>query len=110
MTMESDREFKKADKELNVVYQKILIKYAKNTAFIKALRESQRLWIKFRLAELTMRFPEMGTKDYGSAYPMCANIIAEEITKKRITQVKQWLKPVEDGDVCSGSMGDTKAD
>jgi hypothetical protein len=57
-----------------------------------------------------MRFPGMGTKDYGSAYPMCANIIAEEITKKRITQVKQWLKPVEDGDVCSGSMGYTKAD
>ena len=110
MTMESDREFKKADKELNVVYQKILTKYAKNTEFIKALRESERLWVKFRLAELNMRFPGMGTKDYGSVYPMCANAIAEEITKKRITQLKQWLKPQEDGDVCTGSIGDTTAD
>ena len=108
--MESDREFQKADKELNVVYQKILTKYAKNTEFIKALRESERLWVKFRLAELNMRFPGMGTKDYGSVYPMYANAIAEEITKKRITQLKQWLKPKEDGDVCTGSIGDMTAD
>jgi uncharacterized protein YecT (DUF1311 family) len=110
MTMESDRDFKKADKELNVVYQKILTKYAKNTEFIKALRESERLWVKFRSAEIIMRFPRMDTKYYGSVYPMCANVIAEEITKKRIAELKQWLKPVEDGEVCSGSIGDTKAD
>jgi uncharacterized protein YecT (DUF1311 family) len=110
MTMESDRNFKKADSELNIVYKKILTKYAKNTEFIKALRESERIWVKFRSAEIIMRFPRMDTKYYGSVYPMCANSIAEEITKKRIAELKEWLKPQEDGDVCSGSIGDTKAD
>ena len=110
MTMESDREFKKADKELNVVYQKILVKYAKNTEFIKALRESERLWVKFRLAELNMRFPGTDQKYYGSVLPMCVNGLAERITKKRIAELKQWLKPQEDGDVCTGSIGDTTAD
>lgn len=110
MTMESDREFKKADKELNVVYQKILVKYAKNTEFIKALRESERLWVKFRLAELNMRFPGTDKKYYGSVLPMCVNGLAEKITKKRIAELKQWLKPLKDGDVCTGSIGDTTAD
>lgn len=109
MTMESDREYKKADKELNVVYQKILTKYAKNTEFIKALRESERLWVKFRLAELNMRFPGANKKDYGSVYPMCVNGVAEEITKKRTAELKKWLKPREDGDVCSGSLGDIES-
>jgi len=109
MTMESDREYKKADKELNAVYQKILIKYAKNTAFIKALRESERLWIKFRLAEINLRFPGDG-RGYGSVYPMCVNSVAEEITKKRTAELKKWLKTYEDGDVCLGSLGNTSAD
>jgi uncharacterized protein YecT (DUF1311 family) len=110
MTMESDREFKKADKELNVVYQKILTKYAKNIEFIKALRESERIWVKFRSAELNMRFPGTNKKDYGSVLPMCVNGLAEKITRKRIAELKQWLKPQEDGDVCTGSIGDTNSD
>lgn len=110
MTMESDREFKKADKELNIVYQKILTKYVKNTEFIKALRESERIWVKFRSAELNMRFPRTNKKDYGSVLPMCVNGLAEKITRKRIAELKEWLKPQEDGDVCTGSIGDTTAD
>jgi uncharacterized protein YecT (DUF1311 family) len=109
MTMESDREYKKANKELNVVYQKILIKYAENTAFIKALRESQRIWIKFRLAEINLRFPG-DRRGYGSVYPMCVNSVAEEITKKRTSELKKWLKTYKDGDVCLGSLGNILAD
>lgn len=109
MTMESDRAYKKADKELGIVYKKILTKYAKNASFIKALGESQRLWIKFRLAEINLRFPGDG-RGYGSVYPMCVNLIAEEITKKRTAELKKWLKTYEDGDVCLGSLGATTGD
>lgn len=109
MTMESDKAYKKADKELGIVYKKILTKYAKNTSFIKALRESERLWIKFRLAEINMRFPG-DTGNYGSVYPMCVNLVAEEITKNRTKQLKRWLNPVNDGDVCNGSLGATIGD
>jgi uncharacterized protein YecT (DUF1311 family) len=111
MTQESDKSYKKADKELTLVINKIAAKYAKNTVFIKALRESQSLWIKFRSAEINMMFPGAnGPKFYGSAYPMCANLVAEGITKKRITQLNKWLKPASDEDICTGSIGDTAAD
>jgi hypothetical protein len=90
---------------------KIAAKYAKNTVFIKALRESQSLWIKFRSAEINMMFPGAnGPKFYGSAYPMCANLVAEGITKKRIAQLNKWLKPASDEDICTVSIGDTAAD
>ena len=111
MTQESDKSYKKADKELTLVINKIAAKYAKNTVFIKALRESQSLWIKFRSAEINMMFPGAnGPKFYGSAYPMCANLVAEGITKKRIAQLNKWLKPASDEDICTGSIGDTAAD
>lgn len=111
MTQESDKSYKKADKELTLVINKIAVKYAKNTVFIKALRESQSLWIKFRSAEINMMFPGAnGPKFYGSAYPMCANLVAEGITKKRIAQLNKWLKPASDEDICTGSIGDTAAD
>ena len=111
MTSESDKSYKKADKELTLVINKIAAKYAKNTVFIKALRESQSLWIKFRSAEINMMFPGAnGPKFYGSAYPMCTNLVAEGITKKRIAQLNKWLKPASDEDICTGSIGDTAAD
>lgn len=111
MTQESDKSYKKADKELTLVINKIATKYAKNTVFIKALRESQSLWIKLRTAEINMMFPGAnGPKFYGSAYPMCANLVAEGITKKRIAQLNKWLKPASDEDICTGSIGDTSAD
>jgi uncharacterized protein YecT (DUF1311 family) len=111
MTQESDKSYKKAEKELTLVVNKIAAKYAKNTVFIKALRESQSLWIKFRSAEINMMFPGAnGPKFYGSAYPMCANLVAEGITKKRIAQLNKWLKPASDEDICTGSIGDTAAD
>ena len=111
MNDEALQSYKKTDAELGRVYQKIIQKYAKNTLFIKALRESQSLWIKFRLAEINMMFPGAnGPKFYGSAYSMCANDIAETITKKRITELNRWLKPASNEDICTGSIGDTAAD
>lgn len=111
MNDEAFKSYKKTDGELGRIYQKIIQKYAKNTAFIKALRESQSLWIKFRSAEINMMFPGAnGTKFYGSAFSMCANATAEEITKKRIAHLNKWLKPASNEDICIGSIGDTAAD
>jgi hypothetical protein len=41
---------------------------------------------------------------------MCANEIAEKITKKRLIELNKWLKPASDEDICTGSIGDTAAD
>ena len=106
MNEESYRSYKKVDDELGVVYKKILTKYAKNIEFINALKASERLWIQFRDAELKMMYPALEKSfAYGSMYPMCVNYYLEELTAKRVEQLMHWLKPVRDGESCTGSKG-----
>ena len=40
--------YRKADARLNLVYQKILLRYAKNLLFIRNLKTSQRLWVQIQ--------------------------------------------------------------
>lgn len=99
-------DYKTADKELNKVYRQILKKYKKAPQFLAKLKTSQRLWIKFRDAELEMQFPKENKKlNYGSVYQYCANNFLAEITVKRTNTLKKWLEEVDEFDVCNGSKG-----
>ena len=93
-----------ADKELNKVYQRILNEYQTDTLFIENLKASQRIWVKFRDAELKVKYPESEPGYYGSVYPMCVSIYLEKLTRERIRTLKIWLEGIEEGDVCSGSV------
>lgn len=100
MNKESNNEYKKADIELNNVYQKILSEYKSDSIFINRLKKTQRIWITYRDAELEMKFPaENKQKEYGSVYPMCVSLFLKELTKNRIEHLKVWLNGIEEGDV-----------
>ena len=104
LNQNAHNEYKNAEKEINSVYQKILIEYSSDTGFIKNLRAAQRLWIQFRDAEVKAKYPN-GTLDYyGSVYPMCVSIYKTQLTKERIKTLRLWLTGIEEGDVCSGSV------
>jgi uncharacterized protein YecT (DUF1311 family) len=93
-----------ADKELNQVYQQVLTQYASNKVFIIKLRAAQKAWMAFRDAELQARYPESDKQAmYGSVYPMCASNDLEAMTRKRIDELRAWLKGTQEGDVCAGS-------
>jgi uncharacterized protein YecT (DUF1311 family) len=98
----------KADHELNRTYQQILKKYAKDTLFLQRLKRAQRAWMTFRDAELQMKFPSSSVTDiktrYGSVYPMCYANFKAELTERRNKELSVWLKGIEEGDVCSGSV------
>jgi len=93
--------YEKADKELNSVYQQILIKSKSDTAFIKNLKASQRIWIKFRDAELKVRFPDREPEYYGSMYPMCVSMYLEKLTKERIATLNEFLDGSIKNDSCN---------
>jgi len=95
-------DFKRADAELNVVYQKILKSYSRETIFIKKFRNAQRLWIQLRDAELAAKYPNRGT--YGSVAPMCESIYLETLTKDRIKFLNIWIIGIQGGEVCLGSV------
>jgi len=96
-------EFDKTDNELNQVYQKLLQDYKSDSVFIKSMKEAQRQWIKFRDAQVKMKYPQYKDADE-SVLPMCRNYYLKELTTNRIKEIRQWIDGVEEGDVCSGSI------
>lgn len=68
----AERDFKKADAEMNAMYQKVLSALAQDTdhgkIHIANLKKAQRAWLAFRDAEATARAG--ASSDGGSAYSM----------------------------------------
>jgi len=104
MNTEAGNSFLKVDKELNSTYNEILKEYKSDTVFIKNLKTAQNIWIKFRDAEMEMKYPDREPGYYGSIQPVCRYSYLEELTKKRTKELKVWLTGIEEGDCCSGSV------
>lgn len=104
MNTEAYKDFEKVDNELNQTYKKILVEYKSDTAFIKNLKVSQRIWITFRDAELKMKYPDREPGYYGSIYPVCRAEYLKELTLARIKTLRIWLEGIEEGDACAGSV------
>ncbi|WMJ68168.1 lysozyme inhibitor LprI family protein [Stenotrophomonas sp. 24(2023)] len=70
----ADRNFRKADAELNAVYRQVLAKLAGQPVALTRLKDAQRLWVQLRDADLEARYPVGKDENprflYGSMYPM----------------------------------------
>ena len=94
-------DYAKADADLNAVYKKILQNYKSDTVFIKNTKEAQRQWLKFRDAQVRMKY---SSSDNGSILPMCCFYYLKELTQARTKELSLWLEGVEEGDACSGTI------
>ena len=104
MNLEACEKYKKADAELNRIYQRIMRDYAEDKNFIQKMKIAQRAWIAFRDAHLDSLYPESDASvHYGSANPMCQCMEREALTRSRIESLREWVDGVQEGDVCSGS-------
>ncbi len=103
MNHQAYQDWKKADDELNQVYNQILKKYKDDKVFISKLQKAELAWIKFKDAEIEAIYPDEDKRNYGSVYPMCVSGIATEMTQQRIKELKLWLKGIAEGEVCAGS-------
>ncbi len=96
------------DAELNRVYKAIKDRNKKDAIFLKSLKKSQLAWIKYRDAQVEMKFPPYGSSTdtsyyYGSMQPMCEATYETQLTRERISVLKEWLVRHGD-DGCSGSQ------
>lgn len=99
-------EHQAADEELKRVYKKIQEIYSGDSLFLEKLQRSQDAWVKFQDAQSAMKWPHADNDPmyYGSVFTMCANSYHAELILERVLQLKVWLKGIEEGDVCSGSV------
>ena len=96
MNESAKESYAKADKELNVVYKKLLTDNKTDTVFIKNLNAAQRIWITFRDSEVKVKFPEREPGFYGSMLPMCISMFLEQLTKDRTATLKKYLDGKDD--------------
>jgi len=94
MNICADHAFKKSDAELNAAYKQIEGRLSDDPASKKLLVASQRAWVAFRDAECT--FASSGVAG-GSMQPFIQSSCLEDLTKKRVTDLKGYLS-CEEGD------------
>ena len=97
--------YRRADDELNRVYQQILREYAEDADFVAKLRDAQRAWLAYRDAHVESVFPgEDKRAIYGSVFPMCHCGALEGLTRERTRVLRRWLTGLPEGDVCAGTI------
>lgn len=79
--------FKKADAELNKVYKQLMIILDKNEK--QLLIQAEKDWLKFR--DSHCRF-DASQYEGGSIQPLIYSTCLEELTKKRIIEIKASIK------------------
>ena len=94
MNAQAAKDYAKADKDLNTVYQQIIKKYAKDTLFIKHMRQAQNAWVNFRDAEFRRQFPKFmsGQVEYGTMFSLQRSTFMQDLTEQRTKTLKQILK------------------
>ncbi|MBF0497520.1 MAG: DUF1311 domain-containing protein [Deltaproteobacteria bacterium] len=104
LTADSCSGYKKADAQLNKVYNLILTEYREQTIFIQKLKIAQRAWVKFRDAQIDAIEAPESPESVGSADTMCRCIALTKLTDQRTRELKQWLDGIEEGDICNSSI------
>lgn len=91
MNQQADADYRKADAELNAVYQKLIQKVPPEVK--ESLIDAQLAWIKFRDAEAKARAAEV---EGGSLYPLLYAGSLAETTRVRTRQLQEWLDSLSD--------------
>jgi uncharacterized protein YecT (DUF1311 family) len=83
-----------ADKQLNIAYKQVMIKFGDDSVFKVKLKKAQRAWIAYRDLEMELASPG------GSVSSMCVGIRLTQLNKERAEFLKS-LAEKEEGDVCA---------
>lgn len=89
--------FEKGDKRLNDAYQMLLAAKRSDTVFIKNLRASQRIWIQFRNAELTLKYPNHVSVEKRDSLPMNQAMYLVHLMEDRTEVLLEWLRTATGG-------------
>ena len=87
MNAEAAESFKKADKELNAVYAKVMANLDEEAK--ERLRRSQRAWIAWRDAEAAFRADAEARG--GSLWPLIHEGVRSRLTRERVRGLKELL-------------------
>jgi uncharacterized protein YecT (DUF1311 family) len=83
--------YKNADWKLNEVYQQLLAMKKTNKVFIKNLKNAERLWIKYRDAQLTEKYPQVKPASDKSMFTKPQLTYLTILTEDRIKELQDMF-------------------
>ena len=103
MNVCADEEAARVDAELNAVYRNLLSKVASRAEAAEKINAAEAAWITYRDAYLDAMYPAKNKQaEYGSVYPMEADLLRAKLTQRQITALKELLGHYS-GDAHSGA-------
>lgn len=89
--------------ELNLVYQKLLSRVGSQPEAAVKIKAAERAWIAYRDAYMDAMYPAKDKQaEYGSIYPMEADLLRAKLTQRQVTALKELLQQYS-GDEHSGT-------
>jgi uncharacterized protein YecT (DUF1311 family) len=85
--------FEKSDRNLNDIYRELITANGSNTPFINNLRNSQRAWIQFRDAQLTLIYPEHASIEKKDSLSASELLYLAHLTDNRTKVLLGLLNP-----------------
>jgi uncharacterized protein YecT (DUF1311 family) len=83
----------RADNELNEVYRKLLSEVASQEEAVAKIKAAERAWIAYRDAYIDAMYPAKNKQaEYGSIYPMEADLLRAKLTQRQVTALKELLR------------------
>lgn len=95
MNVCADQAYRKTDAELNAAYRQINDRLKDDKDAMKLLVNAQKAWLAFRDAECTF---STSASAQGSVYPMLVAQCRDGMTRKRVEELKVYLR-CEEGDL-----------
>lgn len=93
MTACASEEARLADDHLNEIYQKLLSSAGSRLDYIAKLKAAEIAWIAYRDAYMEAMYPAKNKQgEYGSIYPMEANLLRARLTLQQISALNDLLK------------------
>jgi uncharacterized protein YecT (DUF1311 family) len=90
-----------ADAKMNAVYEKVLAAYASQPKKQERIKEAQQAWLAYRALEGEALFPEGDWYNFGQFVRICRNDEMARMSMERAKELKVFLGPFDEGDVCS---------
>jgi uncharacterized protein YecT (DUF1311 family) len=93
----------RVDAELNEVYQELISRVASQPEATAKIKAAEGAWIAYRDAYMDAMYPAKNKQaEYGSIYPMEADLLRAKLTQRQVTALKELLQQYS-GDEHSGS-------
>ncbi len=89
----ASEELKRADAELNQVYTQLLSKASANAEAPTKIKAAKKAWIAYRDAYMDAMYPAADKQfEYGSVYPMEADLVRAKLTRQHVAELKEMLQ------------------